>query len=48
MYTIPAITINTVNAMMITKTTGTTTAAMFRPSLPLDGGNDEEKTENNT
>ena len=34
--------------MMITKTTGTTTAATFRPSFPLDGGNDKEKTENIT
>ena len=32
--------------MMITKTNGTTTAAMFRPSLPFDGGNDRKKTEN--
>ena len=48
MYTTAMITISRADAMIITKTNGTTTAAMFRSLLPFDGGNDEEKTENIT
>ena len=36
------ITISMADVIMITKTNGTTTAAMCRPSLPFDGGNDGE------